>query len=55
MTSTADYYARVAVLRAQYDAIPVGTPVRLAKKTSNLFRTRDDSGAPRLDVSGFTG
>ncbi len=55
MTTTADYDARVAVLRAQYDAIPVGAPVRLAKKTSNLFRTRDDSGAPRLDVSGFTG
>jgi FAD/FMN-containing dehydrogenase len=40
-------------LLESYRAIPEGTPVRLAKRTSNLFRFRDDPGAPGLDVSGF--
>ncbi|MFC4783606.1 FAD-binding oxidoreductase [Nocardioides sp. MAHUQ-72] len=47
--------AAVERLRASYDAIPAGAPVRLAKKTSNLFRPRADSAAPGLDVSGLTG
>ena len=42
-------------LRASYDAIPAGSPVRLAKKTSNLFRPRDAVSAPGLDVSGLGG
>ena len=29
--------------------------MRLGKKTSNLFRTRQKASAPRLDVSGFDG
>jgi FAD/FMN-containing dehydrogenase len=37
-------------LRAQYAAIPSGQPVRLAKRTSNLFRPRAALGAPGLDV-----
>jgi FAD/FMN-containing dehydrogenase len=45
----------VARLRASYDAIPAGQPVRLAKKTSNLFRPRSATGAPGLDVSGLGG
>jgi FAD/FMN-containing dehydrogenase len=45
----------VARLRASYDAIPAGTPVRLAKKTSNLFRVRAGNDAPGLDVSGLDG
>ncbi|GAB7006179.1 FAD-binding oxidoreductase [Nocardioides sp. AN3] len=45
----------VARLRASYDAIPAGAPVRLAKRTTNLFRARDASTAPGLDVSGLTG
>ncbi|MEO3788448.1 FAD-binding oxidoreductase [Actinocorallia sp. B10E7] len=45
--------AAVAALRASYAAIPPGSPVRLAKKTSNLFRFRDAPAAPGLDVSGF--
>ncbi len=49
------YPEKVDRLRRQYAQIPAGSPVRLAKKTSNLFRTRTDSSAPRLDVSGFTG
>src|SRR5947207_2133456 len=40
-------------LVAQYDAIPAGAPVRLAKRTSNLFRPRDRTAAPGLDVSGL--
>ena len=47
--------AGVARLRASYDAIPAGAPVRLAKRTSNLFRPRSATGAPGLDVSGLAG
>lgn len=42
-------------LRSQYRAIPVGSPVRLAKRTSNLFRPRDAVDAPGLDVAAFDG
>ncbi|HEX2300711.1 MAG TPA: FAD-binding oxidoreductase [Pseudonocardiaceae bacterium] len=42
-------------LQASYRAIPAGSPVRLAKRTSNLFRSRSSTGAPGLDVSGLTG
>jgi FAD/FMN-containing dehydrogenase len=45
--------AAVAKLRAEYRALPDGSPVRLAKPTSNLFRFRDPTGAPGLDVHGF--
>jgi FAD/FMN-containing dehydrogenase len=45
----------VARLRASYDAIPAGAPVRLAKKTSNLFRVRTGNDTPGLDVSGLDG
>ena len=45
----------VARLRASYDAIPAGAPVRLAKRTSNLFRSRSSLGTPGLDVSGLGG
>ena len=57
---TADTHeAAVARLRETYAALPPGTPVRLAKRTSNLFRFRDASEGPgrrgcgRLDVSAF--
>ncbi len=40
-------------LLASYRSIPTGAPVRLAKRTSNLFRFRDDIQTPGLDVSGF--
>ena len=33
--------------------IPAGAPVRLAKRTSNLFRPRERNAAPGLDVSGL--
>jgi FAD/FMN-containing dehydrogenase len=42
-------------LLASYRAIPEGEPVRLAKSTSNLFRTRTRSTTPGLDVSALTG
>ena len=47
--------AAVARLKASYDAIPAGAPVRLAKSTSNLFRPRAQSAATGLDVSGLDG
>ncbi|HET7356955.1 MAG TPA: FAD-binding oxidoreductase [Nocardioidaceae bacterium] len=47
--------AAVGRLQQSYDAIPAGTPVRLAKRTSNLFRPRAGTDAPGLDVSGLTG
>lgn len=49
------YRRRVEALLASYRAIPAGAPVRLAKKTSNLFRTRSAPTGPGLDVSGFDG
>jgi FAD/FMN-containing dehydrogenase len=49
------YRAQVADLRRQYREIPPGSPVRLAKKTSNLFRPRVQAAGPRLDVSAFDG
>jgi FAD/FMN-containing dehydrogenase len=43
----------VAVLQRAYTAIPAGTPVRLAKQTSNLFRFRGEATGSELDVSAF--
>ncbi len=42
-------------LLTSYESIPRGARVRLAKKTSNLFRPRDAHDAPGLDVSGLDG
>src|SRR6266568_3386953 len=52
--TTADTHeAEVARLREAYAAWPPGVPVRLAKRTSNLFRFRDEAnganGADRAD------
>ncbi|MCU4186028.1 FAD-binding oxidoreductase [Acidiferrimicrobium sp. IK] len=49
------YRHRVEALKAQYEAIPAGDPVRLAKRTSNLFRPRARSTRPGLDVAAFDG
>jgi FAD/FMN-containing dehydrogenase len=49
-----DYEVAVAELRAQLAALPAGAPVRLGKRTSNLFRPRADV-SDRLDVSAFSG
>ena len=45
--------AAVARLLAQYRALPPGEPVRLAKSTTNLFRSRERNSRPGLDVSGL--
>ena len=42
-------------LLASYRAIPAGSTVRLAKKTSNLFRPRAAATGPGLDVAGLDG
>ena len=49
------YQTAVAQLREQLAALPPDAPVRLGKRTSNLFRARSSSSAPRLDVSAFRG
>src|ERR1700750_779019 len=61
--TVATHEAAVARLRETYAALPPGTPVRLGKRTSNLFRFRDDvprtpgagadAAASGLDVSAF--
>jgi FAD/FMN-containing dehydrogenase len=49
----AAHRAAVARLQREYAAIPPGSPVRLAKRTSNLFRFGGRSRAGGLDVSAF--
>ena len=51
---TADTHeASVARLHEAYAAWPPGTPVRLAKRTSNLFRFSGGRRSAGLDVSAF--
>jgi FAD/FMN-containing dehydrogenase len=45
----------VEALLASYRAIPPGAGVRLAKRTSNLFRPRAAAAGPGLDVRGLNG
>ncbi len=45
----------VARLASSYSAIPAGETVRLAKRTTNLFRARTQVASPGLDVSGLDG
>ncbi|WP_104132180.1 FAD-binding oxidoreductase [Cryobacterium sp. M91] len=47
--------AGVQRLLQSYRAVPVATPIRLAKSTSNLFRTRTKARGVGLDPSGLTG
>ncbi len=49
------YDGYVADLRRQLAALPGDKPLRLSKKTSNLFRPRADSPVDRLDVTAFDG
>ncbi|MBA3309476.1 MAG: FAD-binding oxidoreductase [Nocardioidaceae bacterium] len=53
-TETEAHAAAVDTLRASYAAIPPGQPVRLSKRTSNLFRPRAQAPTPGLDVSGLS-
>ncbi|KAB1949755.1 FAD-binding oxidoreductase [Micromonospora sp. ALFpr18c] len=48
-----DHVQAVDTLRRSYAAVPTGEPVRLAKRTSNLFRPRSALRTPGLDVSGL--
>lgn len=50
-----DHEQAIARLRQSYAAVPVGAPIRLAKRTSNLFRPRAATRSPALDVSGLDG
>ncbi|WP_278259421.1 FAD-binding protein [Nocardioides convexus] len=45
----------MARLASSYAAIPAGETVRLAKRTTNLFRARAATSTPGLDVSGLDG
>ena len=55
MTEAGRRYAeRVDALRRALLAAPADAPVRLRKRTSNLFRPRDRAAHP-LDADGFTG
>jgi FAD/FMN-containing dehydrogenase len=59
VTATADRSVQhdraVERLRASYAAVPVGQPIRLAKRTSNLFRPRTSEPVVGLDASGLAG
>ncbi|MBQ1051254.1 FAD-binding oxidoreductase [Micromonospora sp. C51] len=54
MHAVRDHDLAVAQLRRSYAAVPPGQPVRLAKRTSNLFRPRS-APTSGLDVSGLGG
>ncbi|MDH6466164.1 FAD/FMN-containing dehydrogenase [Micromonospora sp. A200] len=55
MRALRDHDLAVDTLRRSYAAVPLGEPVRLAKRTSNLFRPRAATSSPGLDVSGLDG
>ncbi|NYF57116.1 FAD-binding oxidoreductase [Micromonospora purpureochromogenes] len=55
MRALRDHELAVDTLRRSYAAVPLGEPVRLAKRTSNLFRPRAATSSPGLDVSGLDG
>jgi FAD/FMN-containing dehydrogenase len=51
----ASHAVAVQRLTDSFACIPPGAPVRLAKRTSNLFRTRSATPSARLDVTGLDG
>ncbi|MGO4597595.1 FAD-binding oxidoreductase [Terrabacter sp. 2RAF25] len=54
-TRARDHERAIADVQRAYAALPPDRPVRLAKRTSNLFRVRSDTGAPGLDLSALSG
>ena len=50
-----EYRALKERIGRQFAAIPVGQNIRLAKRTSNLFRARSAAAVPGLDVRDFSG
>src|SRR3954454_13759599 len=55
LPESATYAAAVDRLRTSYLAVLAGQPIRLAKRTSNLFRPRTHEQIVGLDVSGLNG
>ncbi|MDP9822430.1 FAD-binding oxidoreductase [Nocardioides massiliensis] len=55
LVGAAAHEVGVRRLQDSFAAIPPGQPVRLAKRTSNLFRPRGQLSTPGLDVSGLDG
>lgn len=53
--TSAAHRAAVDALLNSFSRIPADATVRLAKRTSNLFRSRRPTTVPGLDVSGLTG
>lgn len=54
-TASAAYRVAVDALVGSFARIPPDSTVRLAKRTSNLFRARTPTSTPGLDVSGLDG
>ena len=52
---TSDYDSIVDDLTRQFAALPSGERVRLAKRTSNLFRAREGTATAGLDVASLDG
>ena len=55
MVSPAQHAAAVRALSLSYQHLDPDVPVRLAKRTTNLFRPRAAAMGPGLDVSALTG
>jgi len=53
LTTPSEHAAATARVRARYAELPPDLAVRLAKRTSNLFRPRAAATGPGLDVSAF--
>jgi FAD/FMN-containing dehydrogenase len=55
VVSTTEHASAVSAICGQFAALDPQLPVRLAKRTSNLFRARAATTSPGLDVSTLTG
>ena len=55
MVTPARHEAAVRAVTDSFAALDLRVPVRLAKRTTNLFRPRAAAAGPGLDVSGLTG
>ena len=55
MVTRAQHEAAVQAVTESFAGLDPGVPVRLAKRTTNLFRPRATALGPGLDVSGLTG
>ncbi|WP_246061045.1 FAD-binding oxidoreductase [Lapillicoccus jejuensis] len=53
LATPAEHASATREVRAQYASLPQDAPVRLAKRTSNLFRPRAAAVGPGLDVGAF--